>query len=314
MKRTKEHKGITLIALIITIVVLLILAVVAIGQAQETNIVGYAQNAASEYEEGKGIENNTISDMETLLEKYANTNKEPGLIGIKVYSIDGGGGAYILTPENELVFFRDGSPVEQGRVILSEGTGGWNTLHEGFDDKEKENLKYLFCEDEVVAISLDGNTLYLTTASDEETNTKTFSKDSSYTHYEELVAKYTYDSEKYEVYSGEKQGMKMFIYIDHESNTISSYYTINNGGWNRNSKGSITSIENNPEEINFVLDGQPYKIGKDAVKITCNNDVGYIKDNTFYGFNVREGDTITKGFNAFDLVEFFDISALPDNS
>ena len=35
----KNNKGITLIALIITIVVLLILAVVAIGQAQETNIM-----------------------------------------------------------------------------------------------------------------------------------------------------------------------------------------------------------------------------------------------------------------------------------
>ena len=68
----KTQRGITLIALIITIVVLLILAVVAIGAAQESNIVGYAQNAATKYEEGKGIENNTISDMEELLGMYAN--------------------------------------------------------------------------------------------------------------------------------------------------------------------------------------------------------------------------------------------------
>ena len=71
MKKLKTQRGITLIALIITIVVLLILAVVAIGAAQDSNIVGYAQNAASEYETGKGKENNAISDMEALLNKYS---------------------------------------------------------------------------------------------------------------------------------------------------------------------------------------------------------------------------------------------------
>ena len=68
MKKFREDKGITLIALIITIVVLLILAVVAIGQAQETNIVGYAQNASSKYAEGQGEEVNMISSYESLLE------------------------------------------------------------------------------------------------------------------------------------------------------------------------------------------------------------------------------------------------------
>ena len=68
MKKFREDKGITLIALIITIVVLLILAVVAIGQAQETNIVGYAQNASSKYAEGQGEEVNMISSYESLME------------------------------------------------------------------------------------------------------------------------------------------------------------------------------------------------------------------------------------------------------
>ena len=85
MKKLKTQKGITLIALIITIVVLLILAVVAIGAAQESNIVGYAQNAAGKYEEGKGDENNSIAGYEDLLSKYANggqqssTNKDKGI-------------------------------------------------------------------------------------------------------------------------------------------------------------------------------------------------------------------------------------------
>ena len=68
----RNNKGITLIALIITIVVLLILAVVAIGAAQDSNIVGYAQNAVGKYEEGKGLEHNTIGGYEDILAQYAN--------------------------------------------------------------------------------------------------------------------------------------------------------------------------------------------------------------------------------------------------
>ena len=74
----KLQKGITLIALIITIVVLLIIAVVAIGVAQDSNIVGYAQNAAGKYEEGKGLENDAIAGYENLLNKYANGGNNTG--------------------------------------------------------------------------------------------------------------------------------------------------------------------------------------------------------------------------------------------
>ena len=68
MNLKRNEKGITLIALIITIVVLLILAVVAIGQAQESNIVGYAQNASSKYEQAQNNEVNLLSAYETTLE------------------------------------------------------------------------------------------------------------------------------------------------------------------------------------------------------------------------------------------------------
>ena len=44
-KKSREQKGITLIALIITIVVLLILAVVAIEAVQDGGIIQYAQKA-----------------------------------------------------------------------------------------------------------------------------------------------------------------------------------------------------------------------------------------------------------------------------
>ena len=89
MKKIKTQNGITLIALIITIVVLLILAVVAIGAAQESNIVGYAQNAAGKYEEGKGIENNTISKYENILSQYANGGQQSQTNNAKGIGTDG---------------------------------------------------------------------------------------------------------------------------------------------------------------------------------------------------------------------------------
>lgn len=49
MNKTKKHKGITLIALIITIVVLLILAVTTIGAVKDRGIIFHAQNATSNY-------------------------------------------------------------------------------------------------------------------------------------------------------------------------------------------------------------------------------------------------------------------------
>ena len=72
-KNIKDDKGITLIALIITIVVLLILAIIAIGEAKESNIVDYAENAVSKYDESKGIENNTIAKYESILSQYSST-------------------------------------------------------------------------------------------------------------------------------------------------------------------------------------------------------------------------------------------------
>ena len=81
MKKLKTQKGITLIALIITIVVLLILAVVSIGAVQDSNIVGYAQNAAGGYDKAKGNENNTISGYENILSQYANGGNSIGNAG-----------------------------------------------------------------------------------------------------------------------------------------------------------------------------------------------------------------------------------------
>ena len=53
MKRLKNKKGITLVALIITVIILLILAVVTIGAVRESKIIVRAQDVASEYEKAK---------------------------------------------------------------------------------------------------------------------------------------------------------------------------------------------------------------------------------------------------------------------
>lgn len=63
----KDSKAITLIALIITVVVLLILAVVTIGQAQDSNIVGYAQNAADLFEDRQKQEEAKLKEYEEQL-------------------------------------------------------------------------------------------------------------------------------------------------------------------------------------------------------------------------------------------------------
>ena len=67
MKRNKLNNGITLIALIITIIILLILAVVTIGSIKNNNIMGYAQNASTNYEKEKDEEGKTLLGYEGLI-------------------------------------------------------------------------------------------------------------------------------------------------------------------------------------------------------------------------------------------------------
>lgn len=89
MKKTKEGKGITLIALVVTIVVLIILATVSINAVfSENGIIKKAELAKEVYA------NSIVEDeesMNTLLEEYANamssnSTSEKKIIG---FTIDG---------------------------------------------------------------------------------------------------------------------------------------------------------------------------------------------------------------------------------
>ena len=86
MRKLKTQKGITLVALIITIVVLLILAGVAIGTVKNSDIIGYAKNAASAYENEK-------TNEEDMIDKYENEIKDNILNEeeIEYYILENGG-------------------------------------------------------------------------------------------------------------------------------------------------------------------------------------------------------------------------------
>ena len=76
MKKVKFEKGITLIALIITIIVLLILAAVTIGTMKESGIIGYAQDARSEYTIAQEKERIALAYSEYQIKKAFDTNIE----------------------------------------------------------------------------------------------------------------------------------------------------------------------------------------------------------------------------------------------
>ena len=76
MKRTKEQKAITLIALIITIVVLLILAAVAISSITNDGILGYATNAAKDYNQAVVNEQERLNEYLNFLNDCSTTGGE----------------------------------------------------------------------------------------------------------------------------------------------------------------------------------------------------------------------------------------------
>ena len=74
MKKNRQEKGITLIALIITIVVLLLIAIVSIGTVKESKIIGHAESAASEYVIAQEKEKIALAYSEYQIQKALNQN------------------------------------------------------------------------------------------------------------------------------------------------------------------------------------------------------------------------------------------------
>ena len=112
MKKFKREKGITLVALIITIVVLLILAAVAIGAVKNSNIIGYAQNAAGSYNQAKNTEEEMLGNYVNMIEKNMPKEESEGILIDKIlnkayvcYDEDENVIVYYLTREDESVYF-----------------------------------------------------------------------------------------------------------------------------------------------------------------------------------------------------------------
>ena len=124
MKKLKEEKGITLVALIITIVVLLILASVAIGTVRDSDIIGYAQNAAGSFNQAKANEVDTLTKYEEEIEKYVPGDKKEDTGEEKVYLGDLRLNAkYIKAGKGEnqvyLIFYPNGTVDYSGAAILN---------------------------------------------------------------------------------------------------------------------------------------------------------------------------------------------------
>ena len=69
----KAEKGITLVALVITIIVLLILAMVSISIVTNHNVIQYANNATTSYNEAQTQENTLLDQAAKEMEKYKPT-------------------------------------------------------------------------------------------------------------------------------------------------------------------------------------------------------------------------------------------------
>jgi len=107
MKKTKTQKGITLIALLITIVVLLILAAVAISSITNDNILGYATNAAKDYNAAVNYEAGAFEEYEKFLGEYASTKytlSEAKTMGV----INKNGNTYLVDEKGNLVILPAG--------------------------------------------------------------------------------------------------------------------------------------------------------------------------------------------------------------
>ncbi len=66
----KAEKGITLVALVITIIVLLILAMVSISILTNHDVIQYANNATTSYNEAQTKEKTQLNQAAEEMEKY----------------------------------------------------------------------------------------------------------------------------------------------------------------------------------------------------------------------------------------------------
>ena len=65
--KTKEEKGITLVALVVTIIILLILTGIGINALKQTNLFEQSKQAKNSMSNAQNIENNTLLSYESMI-------------------------------------------------------------------------------------------------------------------------------------------------------------------------------------------------------------------------------------------------------
>jgi len=108
MRKSKEQKAITLIALIITIVVLLILAAVAISSITNDGILSYATNAAKDYNKAVLNEKYYLTELEEFLTENQTGVKVEKVTDANPGKLEGTGtqaDPYMVNSMEDFVFF-----------------------------------------------------------------------------------------------------------------------------------------------------------------------------------------------------------------
>ncbi len=147
-QKLEEHKGITLIALIITIVVLLVLAAVAIAAIKGDGIIAHAKNAKTQYTQAQTNEQEVLSNYElTLAPETGNTWKQEKTkvtkgdttlnVGDTITNFTAGGKTWkVLGAEDGKLLLTTTENLNDS-FTLSGIRAGWSEAEKRFVDAEK---------------------------------------------------------------------------------------------------------------------------------------------------------------------------------
>ena len=172
MRKTREEKGITLLVLVIIVIVLLFLSAITIGSMEDTDLVGYTQEASDSYEESKKKHETVFDSSLAALKELQNEDKNEDESG-DINEDNNGSGSGDITEDN----YGDGS----GEIIEGDNENGANNIDENYYDisfldlstsgwigmtlpTEEEKLIFMFensnGEKSFIAIQKDGSVSY----------------------------------------------------------------------------------------------------------------------------------------------------------
>lgn len=166
MKKIKENKGITLVALIVTIVILLILAGISISTLTNTGIFEKVQEAKRKTEEENKEEQRKIAQMEALINKEKTTYKgitiPEGFTPTKIEGEDSSNDGIVITdgygneyvwvevPKTEEIYQKSGLSIED---FTDEE---YDKIEEDLHEYTKDYRKETKCKDIYYPDSTDG--------------------------------------------------------------------------------------------------------------------------------------------------------------